>query len=419
MNVSAAAPGEGFWGGVWRHMKAAGNHFLQNWVTTLINLVYSLLLFYPVLLQEGPKLWEECKGVIYGGGGVDRFDHVLGVLRHLVNIIAGLVATTGIWAFIIALLFPPAEIVVVPAYVAISAGVIAADIVVGLAEMGKAWYSATRDGISAKTRETYLSMFSSSAISTAITIILVSIGAIASRLAKAFKAWRAGGADAGESVKPTGEKPKETDPAGQKEAPKISDNPDKLVICRVCDTVPGVPADLMTKRAGLSPEGRARLDQKASGIFTDPANPTPQQFNDLRAFMDAMERRGQGSLEQGLQDLIATDAKFKWGNPKSGPTYGHTFLDHTQRLRPSQLVDRARALDHQVGQWLNDQTAAEFIADVAQKGPGAHDVPLPARMGRSFLKMVQNCRRTTKLGVVVTPDGSVRTAFPYNSAHPN
>jgi len=417
MKVPAAAPGEGFWGGVWRHMKAAGNHFLQNWVTTLINLVYSLLLFYPVLLQEGPKLWEECKGVIYGGGGVDRFDHVLGVLRHLVNIIAGLVATTGIWAFIIALLFPPAEIVVVPAYEAISAGVIAADIVVGLAEMGKAWYSATHDGISTKTRETYLSMFSSSAISTAIVIILVLIGAIASRLAKAFKARRAGAGEAGEPVKGTGEKPKESDPA-EKQAPKIADNPDKLVICRVCDTVPGVPADLMTKRAGLSPEGRARLDQKASGIFTDPAHPTPQQFDSLRDFMDALERRGQGSLEKGLQDLIETDAKFKWGNPKSGPTYGHTFLDHTQRLKPQQLIDRATAKGHQIGQWLDDNAAAQFIADVAQKGPGTYDVPVPARMGRSFLPNGTELQ-PDMARVVVKPDGSVRTAFPYNSAHPN
>lgn len=206
-------------------MKAAGNHFLQNWATTLINLVYSLLLFYPVLLQEGPKLWEECKGVIYGGGGVDRFDHVLGVLRHLVNIVAGLVATTGIWAMIIAAFFPPAEIVVVPAYETISLGVIGADVALGLAEMGKAWYSATRDGISAKTRETYLSMFSSSAISTAITIILVILGAIASRLAKAFKAWRAGPGEAGESVKGTGEKPKESDPAGKQTQPGVLKDP--------------------------------------------------------------------------------------------------------------------------------------------------------------------------------------------------
>jgi len=309
LDVPSPAPGEGFWGGVWRHLKAAGNHFLQNWKTTVINLAYSLLLFYPVLLQEGPKLWEECKGVIFGGGGVDRFDHVLGVLRHLVNIVAGLVATAGIWAFIIGAFTGPGEAIVAGAYETISLGVIGADVALGLAEMGKAWYSATREGISAKTRETYLSMFSSSAISTAIVIILVILGAIASRLAKAFKAYRAGAAEASERVKGAGEKPKETEPTESKPAQKITDNPDKLVICRVCDTVPNVPPDLMAKRAALSPEARARLDQTAAAIFKDPLNPTPEQFNSLRAFMDAMEKRGNGSLEDGLQDLIAADAK--------------------------------------------------------------------------------------------------------------
>ncbi len=76
-DIPAAPAGEGFWSGVWRHLKATGNHFLANCETTLINVVWQLLTFYPVLLQEGPKLWEECKGVIYGGGGIDRFDHVL------------------------------------------------------------------------------------------------------------------------------------------------------------------------------------------------------------------------------------------------------------------------------------------------------------------------------------------------------
>lgn len=202
--IPAPAPGEGFWSGVWRHLKAAGNHFLQNWKTTLINIVWSLLTFYPVLLQEGPKLWGECKGVIFGGGGVDRFDHVLGVLRHLVNMVAGLVATAGIWALIIGAFTGPGEAIVVGAYETISLGVIAADVALGLVEMGKAWYSATREGISSKTRETYLGMFSGSVISTAITIVLVVLGAIASRLAKAFKARRA--AAAGESAE--GAKPK-------------------------------------------------------------------------------------------------------------------------------------------------------------------------------------------------------------------
>ena len=212
----------------------------------------------------------------------------------------------------------------VPAYLAISAGVIAADVVVGLAEMGKAWYSATRDGISAATREIYLSMFSSSAISTAIVFILVGIGAIASRLAKAFKAYRAGVGEAGEPVKGAGERPKEPDPAERKPTQKISDDPNKLVICRVCDTVPNVPADMMAKRAALSPEARARLDGTAASIFKDPPNPTPTEFDSLRKFMDAMEKRGGGSLEKGLQDLIAADAKknVPAPDPPAKPPFG-------------------------------------------------------------------------------------------------
>jgi hypothetical protein len=168
-----------------------------------------------VLLQEGPKLWSECKQSIFGGGGVDRFDHVLGVLRHLVNIIAGLVATTGIWALIIGAFTGPGEVIVVGAYETISLGVIAADVTLGLAEMGKAWYSATRDGITAQTRETYLSMFSSSVISTAITIVLVILGAIASRLAKALKMRRA--LPPGEDVKGGGET-KAGEPGGEKKS---------------------------------------------------------------------------------------------------------------------------------------------------------------------------------------------------------
>ena len=89
-------------------------------------------------------------------------------------------------------------------------------------------------------------------------------------------------------------KPKvvEPEPAQPKPAEPVSTNPNKLVICRVCDTVPNVPAELMAKRAKLSPEARARLDKTAASIFPDPPNPTPAQFDNLRKFMDAMEKRG-------------------------------------------------------------------------------------------------------------------------------
>jgi RHS repeat-associated protein len=137
---------------------------------------------------------------------------------------------------------------------------------------------------------------------------------------------------------------------------------------------------------------------------------------------------GAGNIAAGIRGLMTTGSgssgpqgtapTFKWGNPTSRPTYGHTFSDHTAKLRPEQLTERARGLGHQVGQWSNDKAAADFIANVAKKGPGVHNVQLPSGMGRSFL--ADGTELTTDMArVIVKPDGSVRTAFPFSSAHPN
>ena len=109
---------------------------------------------------------------------------------------------------------------------------------------------------------------------------------------------------------------------------------------------------------------------------------------------------------------------FKWGNPKSGPTYGHTFIDHTSKLKDSQLIDRARSLKHQVGKWVNDQEAAAFLSNVAKNGPGVYDVPLPDNLkGKVFLpdgtEISPNMVR-----VVVKPTGGVKTGFPFNDKYP-
>ena len=119
-------------------------------------------------------------------------------------------------------------------------------------------------------------------------------------------------------------KPKvvEPEPAPPKPGEPVSANPDKLVICRVCDTVPNVPADLMAKRAKLTPEARARLDKEAKAIFPDPANPTTAQFDALRQFMEAMEKIGGGDLEVGLlravrEDTLSIDPQTLNENPKS------------------------------------------------------------------------------------------------------
>jgi hypothetical protein len=195
--VPPAPPGETFWSGVGRHLAAAGRHFLQNWMTTLRNIVYALLTFYPVLLQEGPQLWEECKAVV-GAGDIkndplDTFDHVLGVLRHLMNIVAGLVATTCLWALIIGAFSGPGEAAVYGACESVGLGVLIADAALTLIELSKAAYSATRPGISTRSREAYLSRFAGGSISVAIMLVLVAIAFFAKSLAEKFKPKAAAG----------------------------------------------------------------------------------------------------------------------------------------------------------------------------------------------------------------------------------
>lgn len=108
---------------------------------------------------------------------------------------------------------------------------------------------------------------------------------------------------------------------------------------------------------------------------------------------------------------------LKWGNSQSKPTYGHTFTEHGQKQTPTQLKDRARSLDHQVGQWTDDQKAADFLTSVAQRGQGVHDVPLPENVpGRSFLPDGTEVS-ADMARVIVKPDGSIRTAYPYSSLY--
>ena len=110
---------------------------------------------------------------------------------------------------------------------------------------------------------------------------------------------------------------------------------------------------------------------------------------------------------------------FKWGNPKSKPTYGHTFLEHGKGVKPAQLADRARAKGTQIGQYLDDQAAADLVGDVAQgMGPGVHDVPLPEGLPTRVILPDGTEATADMVRVIVKPDGSVRTSYPFSSAHP-
>jgi len=82
------------------------------------------------------------------------------------------------------------------------------------------------------------------------------------------------------------------------------------------------------------------------------------------------------------------------------------------------LIDKARANKKQIGQWKNDQQAADFIAKVAQeKGEGTHDVPLPSNSSSRVFLASGIQAKADMARVIVNPDGSVKTAYPFNNKH--
>lgn len=118
------------------------------------------------------------------------------------------------------------------------------------------------------------------------------------------------------------------------------------------------------------------------------------------------------------------DPSLRWGNPKSKPTYGHTFLDHGQKVKDEQLIDRARTKDlnepatapHQIGAWNNDKTAADIIAEAVRgRKPGdVFDITIPAKSGRSFTGD-SKALTADKARIVIGENGSVTTAYPFSS----
>ena len=135
------------------------------------------------------------------------------------------------------------------------------------------------------------------------------------------------------------------------------------------------------------------------------------------------ESPGESSEALGKPDQVvpnvALSRNLKFGNPKSKPTYGHTFIDHGQDVRPSQIGDRARSKGHQIGQYLDDQAAADFIGEVAQKGPGVHDVPLPGKLPTRVILPDGTEVVADRARVIVKSDGSVRTSYPFNIGYPS
>ena len=90
-------------------------------------------------------------------------------------------------------------------------------------------------------------------------------------------------------------------------------------------------------------------------------------------------------------------------------------------MTTQQLIDRANGFEnpHQVGQWLDDQQATDFLANAVKNREGVFDVQLPSDIkARSILpdgtEVIPDMVK-----IVMKPDGSIRTAYPYSSLYPN
>ncbi|CAH1228462.1 hypothetical protein PAECIP111890_06279 [Paenibacillus sp. JJ-223] len=164
------------------------------------------------------------------------------------------------------------------------------------------------------------------------------------------------------------------------------------------------------------------MDGPTGVYFTKPKKPIPpnsqqQRFwSEMEAGKDDLAKvLGEGTSEVSEGWL---NPKWKWGNPASRPTYGHSFLDHGKKVTDRQLIDRARTEGHQIGKWLDDQVAADFVAEIAKRGPGAHYVDLPSNVkGRCFLPDGTEIVPDRAI-VVVKKDGSLTTCYPYSSMYP-
>jgi hypothetical protein len=160
----------------------------------------------------------------------------------------------------------------------------------------------------------------------------------------------------------------------------------------------------------------------------------PQRDGDIGAVRSvALEQRSQPMYNLTVavahtffvgdeQWLVHNANKCNWGNPKSYPTYGHTFSDHGQKVKLAQLIDRARGLNHQNGQFLNDNDAARILGDLVQSHqlqPGVHDLPIPADLKTRVVLPDGTEIKADSLRIIIKQDGTIRTSFPMNSTFPN
>ncbi|SDH43303.1 hypothetical protein [Chitinophaga filiformis] len=121
--------------------------------------------------------------------------------------------------------------------------------------------------------------------------------------------------------------------------------------------------------------------------------------------------RGTGVNIEGLT-LKGLSLNWTW---KSVKTFGHIFTQHGAQLKIPQLADRARSFGVAIGQWTNNEKAAEFIKGIYDTlKDGENIVDILAGLGQ-VVNADQSIISTTKAIIVKNAEGAtnaLKTGYP-------
>ncbi|AUX27735.1 uncharacterized protein SOCEGT47_083330 [Sorangium cellulosum] len=104
----------------------------------------------------------------------------------------------------------------------------------------------------------------------------------------------------------------------------------------------------------------------------------------------------------------AAGGQLKWGNPKSVPTYGHSFERHGAGAKnTARLTGRAAGTKEPQGQWLDNDAAAAFLAEQRSSIAEVKVVEIPKGLGQ-VVRSDGAIVPATKAVLVPAPNGGYK-----------
>ena len=174
--------------GIWRHLKVRGAYFLDHWWDIVKDAALEILIPGVALYRHVPKLWKAMKdawNALWAGEFSDAIDAGLEAGREVMAIFSSFIAQVSIAAFIIgSVLGTP--IVGVAALQVIGWVTIGADAALQIATIAKSASNLDDPGENEKRLETDYGRIADSSISLAVMLVLVALGAIASKAASSL-----------------------------------------------------------------------------------------------------------------------------------------------------------------------------------------------------------------------------------------